>query len=284
MLCPSAARADRGRLPAAIRHGLFRLVERIADAAIRLAAAVLVRLVPADRVHATTYRLIAATYPVLSCPFRLLAPPQRQRDWRPMMLRQALAVMTRIRPGFPIAVRMEGGAALDDAWRESRRVILCTAHFGLTLAAPRALIDRGYRIAGIADPAGGKDDGWNWGLAERLRILADRPDVFLHARAALDQGIVIVCYADHVLAHHADGSRRMALSPNAVRFARRVGAAVLFLGARLDPDGAITIEIHRPEQWRPRTARDADACVGEFVAFARARTGFAYEVRAPRKT
>jgi hypothetical protein len=263
-----------------MKRFLFRSVQYSAHKVIGAIAAPIAQFVPPSHAYAVVHRILMAMYPLFAIPYRRFCPPNRRRDWRSLILQRALSVMTRRRAGFDLKLRVIGGEDLDSVYRETGRVILCTAHFGLTLATPRVLADRGLPVALIADRAGGYD-GWHWGLRERLQVLQEGPNVLLQARAALAKGIVVICYTDYIVAGKDSGERLMGISPNVFELAQRLRAALLFLGSRLEPDGTIDIEFFRPQNHRPESAEFVAACMDEFVAFVRLRTGWNCIIRRP---
>jgi hypothetical protein len=232
------------------------------------------------RAYVVVWGILNAAYPLFSTLYKLFRPQWRSEDWRTLILQRALSAMTRRRPGFDLKLHVLGGDEVDRAVRESAPLILFTAHFGLTLAAPRALADRGHRVALIANPS--SSDGWHWGLRERLHVLSPGADVMLRARRVLETGIPLICYVDYKLPTSDSQGRLIGISPNAFRLAYRLGAAILFLASRLESDGSITIEFYCPSQDRLETLHAANLCAAEFASFVSSRTGWPSVVERPK--
>lgn len=235
-------------------------------------AASVAYLVPADRAYAVLWRILSFAFPLLDSVHATLHSPSSKEAWRVLMLRRALAVMTRRRPGFDLPLRVIGEEELQRSLESGAPLILCTAHFGLTLAAPRILADHGRRVVLVAKPSPSAN-GWHWGLREPLQVLPTGPDVLRQARAALRTGIPLISFVDHEQSEAEQRALRISISPNMFRLAHRVGATILFFASHLDPDGTIAIEFHRPRHDRISTSDEADQCAAEFAGFASARIG-----------
>ncbi|ODU86968.1 MAG: hypothetical protein ABT00_08415 [Bordetella sp. SCN 68-11] len=259
---------------------MFACARWSAHAMVGAVAFVIVWLTPPRLAYAVTWRILMIAYPVFALPYGLVCPPNRRRDWRALVLQRALSVMTRQRPGFDLRLRVEGGEALLAARRETGRVVLATAHFGMTLASARVMADLGVPMAMIADRAGGWD-GWHWSLTSRINVLQEGPGVLLRARPLIAGGTAVVCYADYILAGRGRGARVMGLSPSLFHLARHLGAAVLFLGARLERDGTIVITFHRPAVALIASDAELEACTTAFTAFVEGYTGWTCVVRKP---
>jgi hypothetical protein len=256
------------------------LARRLADLGIGLMATVIAEVAPPSAAYAVLWKMLSIVFPILTALYAPFSLPHTRERWLPLALQRALAVMTRRRPGFDLRLRIEGEAELERALAREEPLILCTAHFALTLAAPRALAERGRDVVVIAN-ASPQSDGWHWGLRRPLRILANGPDVLLRARTLLRHGETLICYVDD--ARKVAGSPRPIsyISPNIFHLARRTGARILFLGSRLDPSGAIVINFHLPTLSRPTSACEADLAAAEFAAFASELLGWACVVRRP---
>jgi hypothetical protein len=244
-------------------------------------ATVIAFVVPPKRAYFVLWRLIDISFPAFEVAYNAARQRPRSGAWRTFVLRRALSVMTRCRPGFDLALRVDGGEELRQALQGGAPIILCTAHFGLTFAAPRVLADFGYRVALIADQS--KDwNGWHWGLREPLQILPSGFFVMLQARAILRAGTPLICYVDYMTLARDTQTVVTCISPNAFQMARRLGATIFFLGSRLETDGSITIEFHRPRYYQVLTSNEAELCAAEFANFASDRTGWTCVVQ--RKT
>lgn len=258
----------------------FRPPKIVADWAIGVIAIAVVHRSSPRHAYAIFWSILDAVYPLFAALYKPC--PQQQSDrWRTLILQRALCVMTRHRPGFDLKLCVLGGDELDRAIGAGAPLILFTAHFGLTLAAPRALADRGHQVALIADRSSGWD-GWHWGLHKPLQVLSSGTDVMLRARTVLEAGIPVICYVDYGLPASDSGMRLIGISPNAFRLAHRLGATVLFLASRLECDGTITIEFYRPRQNKLQTSHAAKLCAAEFASFVTDRTGWPSVVQRPK--
>jgi len=226
------------------------------------------------------WRILNAAYPLLAALYKLWRPQWRIDDWRTLILQRGLSVMTRHRPGFDLKLCVLGSDEVDRAVHANAPLILFTAHFGLTLAAPRALADQGHRVALIANRSS-YSDGWHWGLRKPLHVLSSGNDVMLRARKVLEAGTPLICYVHYPLPSDPR-TRHVGLSPNAFRLAHRLAATVLFLASRLESDGTITIEFYRPSQDQLETEHAAELCAAEFARFVTDRTDWTCVLQRPK--
>jgi hypothetical protein len=259
-----------------------RYANRVANLIIGAVAATVAYLAPPDRAYTILWRLASPLFPVMEAVYRAVGKRSGQ-DCRTLTIRRALAVMTRCRPGFDLPLQVEGGEELARVLKEDAPVILCTAHFGLTLAAPRILADYGRRAVLIA-VKNEYNGGWHWGLREPLQVLADGTDVLLRARAVLRSGQPLISYVDYEASETELPEVVTLISPNIFQLARLTGATVLFFGSRLELDGRITIKFHRPRLHRILSPDEAHLCASEFVDFASKHAGWkcAVQRRNPR--
>ncbi len=191
-------------------------------------------------------------------------------DYHSEFVQHMLCAATR-HGGIDIKVLLSGADILGEIYRRHGHAILCTAHFGLTLAIARALADLSIPVSGIGKVQPSMS-GWHWGVPERLRIIASSPYCFVRARRALETGRVLVAYPDDGVYDDTDGRPVMVIKPNLFSFAARLKCPVLFFGAKLAEDGAILIDIVRPDHAFPQTAADARGLAEEFFAFVSARS------------
>jgi hypothetical protein len=255
-----------------MRTALSNYAMRVANGAVGVVAAAVVHAVSPNRAHEVFWRISQAAFPLFAGVYRVFRPQSRSELWRIHVLQRALSVMTRQRPGFTLKVRVSG---TDDP------LIICTAHFGLTLAAARVLADLGHRPAWIVDRTD-TADGWHWGLRQPLWILPRASDVMLHARRALQDGFPVVCYVDFKPPEFCSRTfTHVHISPNVFRLAHRLAANLLFMASGLEADGTIRIEFRQPNLGRLRSLQEADLCAAEFAEFVSARTGWTCSVRKP---
>jgi hypothetical protein len=104
----------------------------------------------------------------------------------------------------------------------------------------------------------------------------------LKARVLLRAGIPLICFVDYMRPERGSPAVLTCISPSAFQMACRLGATIFFLGSRLDPDGRILIEFHRPLHDRVSTSNEAELCSAEFAKFAADRTGWACVVERKR--
>jgi lauroyl/myristoyl acyltransferase len=251
-----------------------------ADWGIGAVASMVVRFAPPGSEYVVLWRILTIAYPLFAVPYKVCRPRSRSDMWRTLILQRALSVMTRYRPGFDLKLNVLGGDNVDRALRAAEPLVVCTAHFGLTLAAPRALADREHKVALIASQSSGRD-GWHWGLRDPLHLLPSGSDTLLRARSVLRAGTPVICYVDYMLSGSDSQTRLTGISPSVFHLAYRLGANLLFLASRLESDGTITIEFHRPNQQRLATSQAADLCAEEFASFVADRTGWPCIVRRP---
>jgi hypothetical protein len=259
----------------------------LANTGLGLLARILWAFSRPERVQLDAYRAVCLLYPLASRFYAAGLASGQRKDWHASMMNRLLSVFTRIDPGFTLHVDILNGAMLTDTHERHGGVLVCTGHFGLTLAAHAALPRIGVDPVFVGSLEGGVRDmqGWNWGTARPLDAIdTDRLDVLRVAAARLRSGAVIVSYVDYDPAELEGrrGGLSTAISPNAFVWASLNDAPVLFMASDLSPDGRILLEFARPNQHRPDSYREALACAGEFKAFMEARTGRSYSILRPR--
>jgi hypothetical protein len=159
-----------------MRTALSNYAMRVANGVVGVVAAAVVHAVSPNRAHEVFWRISQAAFPLFAGVYRVFRPQSRSELWRIHVLQRALSVMTRRRPGFTLKVRVSGTDEIEGALHAGDPLIICTAHFGLTLAAARVLADLGHRPAWIVDRTD-TADGWHWGLRQPLWILPRASDV-----------------------------------------------------------------------------------------------------------
>ncbi len=232
-----------------------------------------------ERAQFAAWRVIRALYPLLSALYSPGVTGRLRKDWRGSMLNRILSVFTRIDPGFSLHLEMRGAWLLTEARRQHGGVLVCTGHFGLTLASHKGLLDLGLAPVFVVSADNGARDvsGWNWGTATPLELLdADRPDVLIRAATRvredydpLKEGLL--CRSD-----------AMAISPNAFAWAQINRVPMLFMASATGEDGRIVLEFTRPVHALPASPREALACAGEFSTFMSQRMGRDYVVMRPK--
>jgi lauroyl/myristoyl acyltransferase len=245
---------------------------RLADGVIGGVAGTAAYLAPPERAYAIVWAVLSPCFPLMEWIYRAVAKRPGEHC-RTMTMQRALAVMTRCRPGFDLPLCIEGRGDLIRILNDGGPIILCTAHFGLTLAAPRILADCGRQVALIAGQTRGSN-GWHWGLREPLQILGDRADAFLKARSALKSGNILICYVDYAKWRKESADKVIFISRNVFRLAHLTNASVMFYCSRLEHDGHITIHFHLPLSYHPISVKEADHCAAEFADFASGEAGW----------
>ena len=120
-----------------------------------------------ERVQLSAWRAIRACYPMLSALYRLGVRKRLRKDWRGSMLNRMLSVFTRIDPDFVLHMEMRGVWLLTEAHRRHGGVLVCTGHFGLTLASHKGLLDLGLDT--------GPPRKTNGDRSPKGRLVASRP-------------------------------------------------------------------------------------------------------------
>jgi hypothetical protein len=226
---------------------------------ISVIAWLLVRVLKPRAAYWGAAAFVGAVYPLIGWADRRLHRHSLPRDRRSLILRAMLGVMTRHGRVDP-AVRLGNFELVERTYAEAGRLMLCTAHFGLTMAVFSVLERRGYAFNVVTS---GHGKGWNWGCDRPLdRVKADE-QCLRRLRASLAQGTIAVVYADAVPAHGTIGGD-VEISPSLFRFARLTKTPILYFDARRLADGAIGIDFFQPE------AADAE----EFCRFVAERTGW----------
>lgn len=232
------------------------------------------------------WRVIGASHPMLSLIYRTGVSRRLRKDWRGSMLNRFLSVFTRIDPAFKLHVDMNDVHYLNEARRQHGGVLICTGHFGLTLAAHKALLDLGIEPVFVGSGLQGARDtsGWNWGTPKPVELLdSDRPDVLLQARRRIDAGAVVIAYVDYDPEEGRAGKvGPMAISPNAFAWAALNRVPLLFMASRPGEDGRILLEFTLPPHPLPDNPRAARECAAGFRDFMAARMDRDYVILRPK--
>jgi hypothetical protein len=232
------------------------------------------------------WRVIRLSHSLLALIYRRGVSARLRKDWRGSMLNRMLSVFTRIGSDFQLHVDMHGVHHLMAAHEEHGGVLVCTGHFGLTLASHKALFDLGLTPIYVGSGEGGarNTSGWNWGTSRAVVLLdSDRPDIFLQAKRRLDAGAVIIAYVDYDPEQGRPGADGpMAISPNAFIWAALHHIPILFMAARPDEDGRIVLEFIDPVHRLPHDPRTGLHCAAEFRDFMASRMDRDYVILRPK--
>jgi len=240
---------------------------------VQVLAHLVVRLVPRNRAYDALVRLSAVLYAATHRLYALLRRHSPKRNYRALILRDMLCMATR-KGDIPIRTRLDGGDILDRAYAEHGRVILCTAHFGLTLAIFSVLEARGLSPAAVGRVSA-KRDRLHWGCKRPVNLIESDRLCLVRSRQALDAGEVVTVFPEvpRSPANLPDtGDDSFDVEANVFGFAQRVGVPVLFFGAGLGSNGAIVLDIIEPTHSLPGTPAEATALAWEYCAFLEART------------
>lgn len=275
-------------LPAEIVSGwrwrTRRRVERGFVALIDVMAEACVRVVPRTRAYDALVALSALVHMATKGVYAVLRRNSPKRDFRALILRDMLCAATGA-DGFPIHTRVLGGDALERVHAAHGRVILCTVHFGLTLAVFSAIEACGIAPAGLGLVTG-KRDRFAWGCTKPVLLIESDAMGLLRARAALDQGHALVVFPEMARSRAElpdSGDPAFDIAPNVFTFARLTKTPVLFFSSALDPDGAIRLEFLEPVHSVPRSPEDEAALIDDFCRFVEVRTGRPCSPLPPRR-
>lgn len=241
-----------------------------------------------ERAQLAAWRVIRVSYPLLSALYRFGVGKRKRKDWRGSMLNRMLSVFTHFDPDFALHMEMRGAWLLTEAHRRHGGVLVCTGHFGLTLASHKGLLDLGLEPVFIGSGERGARDvsGWNWGTSRPIDLLdSDSPDVLIHAARRLRDGAVVIGYVDYdpLAQGMISGPASMAISPNAFSWAQLNRVPLLFMSSGTREDGRIVLEFSQPAHTLPDSPRSALACAAEFSDFMTSRTGRNHVVMRPKE-
>lgn len=248
--------------------------EKVADHLVGLLARLLWRFDTPSGVQFAAYRFIMRVGPLAALAYAFRRKPLHA-DWRVSLMNRFLTAFTCIDPNFTLHLELEGSDLLDDACREGGGVVLCTAHFGLTLAAHAGVKRVGLRPVLVISGQNTRRSsaGWNWGTPDRLEMVdADQPDVLRKCARLIDKGAVLITFVDYD-AGELHGGRVRAISPNLFRWAQSKRVSTLFLASRLASSGHVVLEFAKPSHSPLAGSKEAQACAEEFARFVAERTG-----------
>ncbi len=182
------------------------------------------------------------------------------------LLKYILSAITRY-AYIEIPLRSINEQALLEYHRRYGGFILCTAHFGLTLAVLG--LQRKHGLPCTIISSGGpskKAYGWNWGCTEPLRLIKPDAKSFIKVRKAIaNDEIVLVC-CDYASVEDMQNNV-LFLSPNIFEYAHRANVPLLFLGAALADDTIIEIEFVEASHPIPASAEELAVVMEEFRFF-----------------
>ncbi|MFP5041970.1 hypothetical protein [Parasediminibacterium sp. JCM 36343] len=137
---------------------------------------------------------------------------------------------------FYIPTRIKGAEYLNS---QKEGLVICTVHLPLVKVGFAAILKEGYEIHGAIAHKQIKDRLMQfWGCTQTApTILADNT-ALLKTRAILKRKGTVIVMIDALLG--------MAFSPNMLRLAGKMEVKVLFLIAKLSPDGVIDAEFLQP--------------------------------------
>lgn len=251
-----------------------RTIERAAIRGVEALTRLVVHIVPRARAYGVLVWLSGVIHGATRGLYDRLRRNSPPRDYRTLLLRDMLCSATGA-GGIPIRVSLEGAETIERLHAAHGRLILCTAHFGLTLAVFAALEARGLRTAGIGQVSE-KRQRFGWGCAGPVNMIESDRLCLVRARLALEAGEVVTVFPERPRSP-ADlpdtGDPSFDVSLNAFEFAALLGVPILFFGAALGPDGTIRLEVVEPRYSLPGSVVEAEMLAEEFCAFVEARTG-----------
>lgn len=261
------------------------VVSPLVDTTIHAVAWVLVKTCSQTRAYDAAIAINRWTQPICGL-LQLIAISLTNRDRRYPLLKRMFSAMTRS-GGVSLRVRVRNEEALIRTYRNHGRLILCTAHFGLTMAIFRALEERNLEAISISFGGNGQVDGWHWGCQKRLRLIKPGPSALFQARKALEAGTILIAYLDHAVSKIRpiwSKSVTMGISPNIFEFAQLSSIPILFFSSELAPDGAIVLDFVEPSRALTNDDRGAvvESMAQEFKDFVQARTGWQCVIQRPR--
>lgn len=145
--------------------------------------------------------------------------------------------------------------------------ILCSAHFGLTMAVFGFLEKHGLPVMSISNGGPRKNAfGWNWGCTQPLRLIKSDANSLIKVRKALAKDEIVLVYCDHAPDENFQNNF-LFLSPNIFEYAYKANIPLLFLGVALAYDGIIEIEFVEASHPIPASAEELVVVMEEFRYF-----------------
>ncbi|CAG9933426.1 hypothetical protein [Candidatus Nitrotoga arctica] len=192
--------------------------------------------------------------------------PQKSLLSKTALLKFILSAITRY-AYIEIPLRSPNERTLLEYHRKYGGFILCSAHFGLTMAVFGFLEKHGIPITSISNGGSRKKAyGWNWGCTEPLRLIKSDAKSFIKVRKALAKDEIVLVYCDHATDDNFQNDF-LFLSPNIFEYAYKATIPLLFLGAALAYDGIIEIEFVEASHPIPASAEELVMVMEEFRLF-----------------
>ena len=182
------------------------------------------------------------------------------------LLKYILSSITRY-AYIEIPLRSHNEQALLEYHRKYGGFILCSAHFGLTMAVFGFLEKHGIPVMSISNGGPRKNAfGWNWGCTQPLRLIKSDAKSLIKVRKALAKDEIVLVYCDHALDENFQNNF-LFLSPNIFEYAFKATIPLLFLGVALAYDGIIEIEFVEASHPIPASAEELVVVMEEFRFF-----------------
>jgi hypothetical protein len=209
---------------------------------------------------------------------RISKTPKQEQRIKIILLQRMLSAITRY-ADIELPIRSTTEQVLSEYHRQYGGLILCSAHFGLTMAIFSMLEKQGLPIISISN--GGllkKSKGWNWGCKNPLRFIKKDSKSFITARKKLRASEIILAYSDHSSDNDVKNNT-LSLSPNVFKFAYKIKAAILFLAADLATDGFIEIDFIEASYPVSTSSDELGIVMNEFRLFVEKRMGKTVQFR-----
>ncbi|WP_239237709.1 hypothetical protein [Candidatus Nitrotoga sp. BS] len=182
------------------------------------------------------------------------------------LLKFILSAITRY-AYIEIPFRSPNEQALLEYHRKYGGFILCSAHFGLTMAVFGFLEKHGLPVTSISDGGPRKNAyGWNWGCTEPLRLIKSDAKSLFKVRKALANDEIVLIYCDHAPDENFQNDF-LFLSPNIFEYSYKASIPLLFLGVALTHDGNIEIEFVEASYPIPTSREEMVVVMEEFRLF-----------------
>ncbi|CAH1903505.1 conserved hypothetical protein [Candidatus Nitrotoga sp. HW29] len=182
------------------------------------------------------------------------------------LLKFILSAITRY-AYIEIPLRSPNEQTLLEYHRKYGGFILCSAHFGLTMAVFGFLEKHGLPVMSISNGGSGKKAyGWNWGCTAPLRLIKPDEKSLIKVRKALAKNEIVLVYCDHAPDDNFQNDF-LYLSPNIFEYAYKTTTPLLFLGAALAYDGMIEIEFVEASHPIPASEEELVVVMEEFRCF-----------------
>lgn len=195
-----------------------------------------------------------------------LGRPQKSLLSKTALLKFILSAITRY-AYIEIPLRSLNERALLKYHRKYGGFILCSAHFGLTMAVFGFLEKHGLPVVSISNGGSKKKAyGWNWGCTEPLRLIKPDAKSLIKVHKALAKNEIVLVYCDHAPDDNFQNDF-LFLSPNIFEYAYKATTPLLFLGAALAYDEIIEIEFVEASHPIPASVEKLAVVMEEFRCF-----------------